>query len=86
MYKRKQFSFQRFKKLKSYFVYNQTLINKIIYNTPLLMVIKDYVVLKKSGKDYVGRCPFCKTLTTNDYHFRVSEKKRVYKCFEKLLL
>lgn len=63
-------------------IYNQKDINAILYNTPLSVVIGDYVVLRKSGQDFVGRCPFCKELTHNDYHFRISDKKKKYKCFE----
>lgn len=75
----------RKKRLKSYYVYNQTDINNIVFNTPLLMVLKDYIPLRKKGrkkgKAWVGKCPFCRSVTVNDSHFRVSDIKRIYKCF-----
>jgi len=63
-------------------IYDQKSINDILFNTTLKQVIGDYVVLKKKGSLYVGRCPFCKTFTKNDYHFVISDKRHRYKCFE----
>lgn len=83
MYKRKLNKlFCKRKRIKSSIVYKQEDINNILFNTSLLTVISDYIPLRKSGKDYVGRCPFCKSFTHNDYHFRVSPNKKLYKCFE----
>lgn len=73
--------FNKRKRLKSIFIYNQQDINKILYKLDFYDIIKEYIVLNKSGKDYVGKCPFCKTKTYNNKHFRVSEIKKIYKCF-----
>jgi DNA primase len=70
------------KRLKSSGIYKQSDINLVKYNLPFIEVISDFVVLKKTGSDAAGRCPFCKTITENDKHFRVSERKKIYKCFE----
>ncbi len=70
------------KRLKSNYVYSQSDINKVLSNVSLLQIISGYVTLRKSGQDYIGRCPFCRTLTRNDFHFRVSERLKRYKCFE----
>jgi len=70
------------KRKKSYFIFNQGDINKVMFHQDLLVVVKDFVSLRKRIKNHVGRCPFCKPLTTNDAHFIVNEKKRRYKCFE----
>ncbi len=80
--KRKRLMFTRRKRIKSYFIYEQNDINMILFNTSLFLVISDFVVLRKSGNDYVGRCPFCKYGMKNNYHFRVSERLKLYKCFE----
>jgi DNA primase len=53
-----------------------------MYALPFSDIISKFVPLRKSGKDLVGRCPFCKYVTHNDSHFRVSEVKKLYKCFE----
>lgn len=53
-----------------------------MFHQDLLVVVSDFVSLKKRTKNHVGRCPFCRPLTTNGAHFIVNEKKRRYKCFE----
>jgi len=40
-------------------------------------IIEEFISLKKSGKDYVGKCPFC----DSEKAFTVSESKHIYKCF-----
>jgi DNA primase len=70
------------KRLKTCEIYEQSSINEVIKKTSLYNVISDYIALKKSGKDYVGRCPFCRQLTRNDTHFRVSDRLHRFKCFE----
>ncbi len=83
MFKRKGFIFSsRRKRIKSYLIYEQNDINMILFNTSLFLVISDFVALRKSGSDHVGRCPFCKLGMENNYHFRVSERLKLYKCFE----
>ncbi len=74
--------FPRRKRIKSYFVYDQKDINKIMNSFSVYDVIKDFVILRKSGRDYVGRCPFCRYGIENDFHFRVSVHLSKYKCFE----
>jgi DNA primase len=70
------------KRIKSNFIYKQEDINSVLYKLEFYSIIAEFVSLRKSGKDYVGRCPFCKPLTKNDWHFRVSERKKIFKCFE----
>jgi len=74
--------FNNRKRKKTHCIYSQEDINKVMYASPFFKIINDYISLRKSGKDYVGRCPFCKELTNNDRHFRVSTDKNLYKCFE----
>ncbi len=82
MYPKKvKFGFPNRIKIKSYFIYDDKTINEIQNSISLYDVIKEFVVLKKSGRDYVGRCPFCKTYTYNNSYFRVSVKLSKYKCF-----
>lgn len=70
------------KRLKSVHVYNQTDINNLIKCSPLSMVIGDFLSLRKFYTVFGGRCPFCKTKTINKYHFKVSDKRHKFKCFE----
>ncbi len=70
------------KRKKSYFIFNQIDINKVMFHQDLLVVVKDFVPLIKRKENYVGRCPFCKPITTNNSHFILNDKKRLYKCFE----
>jgi len=70
------------KRIKSNYIYKQEDINSVLYKLEFYPIIAEFVSLRKSGKDYVGRCPFCRPITKNDRHFRVSERKKVYKCFE----
>ena len=41
-------------------------------------VIKEYVPLKRAGKDYKALCPFHQEKTPS---FQVSPSKQIYKCF-----
>lgn len=70
------------KRIKSDYIFSQDDINKVMYALPFSKIISQFVPLRKSGKDLVGRCPFCKYITHNDSHFRVSETQKRYKCFE----
>ena len=70
------------KRLKSRNIFSQEDINKVLYSIPFAEIIGEYVVLRKTKTDHVGRCPFCRPLTKNNSHFRVSDRKKVYKCFE----
>lgn len=73
--------FCRRKRLKSTFVYNQSDVNQIVWATSIVEIISDFINLNKTKSAFVGRCPFCKWVTKNNKHFRVSEKFG-YKCFE----
>lgn len=75
--------FYKRKRKKSRYIFNQEDINKVVFSLPKMSaVIGEFIPLRKSGSDFVGRCPFCKEMTQNDRHFRVSDRKGVYKCFE----
>ena len=49
-------------------------------------VIGEYVVLNKTANgDRIGRCPFCRPMTSNKKHFRITKKYKynhIFKCFE----
>ena len=73
--------YNRRRREKRFFIYQQSQINKVLYNLPELPeIIKDFVVLKKRRTIHVGRCPFCHTLTSNETYFIVSNKG--FKCFQ----
>ena len=74
--------FHRRKRLKSDCIFKQDDINTVMYALPFSSIISKFIPLRNSGKDLVGRCPFCKCVTHNDSHFRVSEGKKLYKCFK----
>jgi DNA primase len=75
--------FNKHKRLKSGEIYSQEDINKVMFNLPnMSVIIGEFTPLRKSGKDYVGRCPICRPITKNNFHFRVSDWKKRYKCFE----
>jgi len=44
----------------------------------IVEIITDYVVLKKTGKNYVGLCPFHSEKTPS---FTVSSEKQIFHCF-----
>ncbi len=54
------------------------IIDEIRDRTDIVAVISDHVVLKKSGKNYKGLCPFHSEKTPS---FSVSPEKRIYHCF-----
>lgn len=71
------------KRLKTRIIFTQEDINRVLFNLPKMsIVIGEFISLRKSGSDHVGRCPLCKNLTHNDSHLRVSDRKGIYKCFE----
>ena len=53
-------------------------INEIRSKASILEVISDYVTLKKSGKNYLGLCPFHSERTPS---FTVNEEKGIFHCF-----
>jgi DNA primase len=54
------------------------IIDEIRDRTDIVKVISDHVVLKKSGKNFKGLCPFHSEKTPS---FSVSPDKRIYHCF-----
>ncbi|MCI5839068.1 MAG: DNA primase [Peptoniphilaceae bacterium] len=52
--------------------------NQILEIVDIVSVIGDYVNLKKSGRGYMGLCPFHKEKTPS---FTVSEDKQLFHCF-----
>lgn len=53
-------------------------INEIRHKASILEVISDYVALKKSGRNYLGLCPFHSERTPS---FTVNEEKGIFYCF-----
>ena len=54
------------------------IIDEIRDRTDIVAVIADHVVLKKTGKNFKGLCPFHSEKTSS---FSVSPDKRIYHCF-----
>ena len=54
------------------------IIDEIRDRTDIVAVISDHVVLKKTGKNFKGLCPFHSEKTSS---FSVSPDKRIYHCF-----
>jgi DNA primase len=69
------------KRLKSYIIYEQQSINKLLFKINLSTVIGDYTVLKKTNSAYVGRCPVCKSLSYKENQLRVNDKLNIFKCY-----
>ncbi len=53
-------------------------INKIKYSSDIVDVISDYVILKKSGNNYLGLCPFHTEKTPS---FAVDPSKQIFHCY-----
>lgn len=58
--------------------YSEDLIEEVISQNDIVEVISEYVTLKKSGRNFVGLCPFHREKTPS---FCVSMDKQIYKCF-----
>ncbi len=58
--------------------YSEDLIEEVISQNDIVDVISEYVPLKKSGRNFVGLCPFHREKTPS---FSVSMDKQIYKCF-----
>lgn len=54
------------------------IIEKIRSSSDIVEVIEEHVLLKKSGKNYIGLCPFHPEKTPS---FSVSQEKQIYHCF-----
>lgn len=58
--------------------YSDDLIEEVISQNDIVDVISEYVSLKKSGRNYMGLCPFHREKTPS---FCVSMDKQIFKCF-----
>jgi DNA primase len=58
--------------------YSEDLIEEVISQNDVVEVISEYVSLKKSGRNFMGLCPFHREKTPS---FCVSMDKQIYKCF-----
>ena len=58
--------------------YSEDVIQNVIEANDIVDVISQYVTLKKSGRGYMGRCPFHNEKTPS---FSVSSEKQFYHCF-----
>lgn len=58
--------------------YSEDLIEEVISQNDIVEVISEYVSLKKSGRNFMGLCPFHREKTPS---FCVSMDKQIYKCF-----
>ena len=55
-----------------------SLVDDILSQVDIVDVVSSYVNLKKSGRNYIGLCPFHSEKTPS---FVVSEEKQIFKCF-----
>jgi DNA primase len=55
-----------------------SLLDEVLDRVDILDVVTQYVKLRKSGKNYLGLCPFHKEKTPS---FTVSTEKQIYYCF-----
>ncbi len=58
--------------------YSENLIDEIKVNNDIVDVISQYVTLKRSGRNFLGLCPFHKEKTPS---FSVSPDKQIFHCF-----
>lgn len=58
--------------------YSEDLIEEAISQNDIVEVISEYVALRKSGRNFMGLCPFHREKTPS---FCVSLDKQIYKCF-----
>ena len=58
--------------------YLEELIEEVISQNDIIDVISEYVTLKKSGRNFLGLCPFHREKTPS---FSVSMDKQIFKCF-----
>ena len=58
--------------------YSEDLIEEVISQNDIVDVISEYVTLRKSGRNFVGLCPFHREKTPS---FCVSMDKQIFKCF-----
>ena len=58
--------------------YSDNIIEEIISNNDIVDTVSQYVVLKRSGRNFLGLCPFHKEKTPS---FSVSPDKQIFHCF-----
>ena len=58
--------------------YSDTLIDEIKVNNDIVDIISQYVILKRSGRNFLGLCPFHKEKSPS---FSVSPDKQIFHCF-----
>lgn len=58
--------------------YSDALIDEIKVNNDIVDIISQYVILKRSGRNFLGLCPFHKEKTPS---FSVSPDKQIFHCF-----
>ena len=58
--------------------YSSDLIEEVISQNDIVDTVSEYVTLKKSGRNYMGLCPFHKEKSPS---FCVSMDKQIFKCF-----
>lgn len=58
--------------------YSDELIEEVISQNDIVDVVSEYVTLKKSGRNYMGLCPFHREKSPS---FCVSIDKQIFKCF-----
>ena len=58
--------------------YSEALIDEIKLNNDIVDIISQYVILKRSGRNFSGLCPFHKEKTPS---FSVSPDRQIFHCF-----
>lgn len=58
--------------------YSDNIIEEIISSNDIVDIVSQYVILKRSGRNFLGLCPFHKEKTPS---FSVSPDKQIFHCF-----
>src|SRR6478609_6581937 len=59
-------------------MFSEEIIQRIKEENNIVDIVSETISLKKTGKNYLGRCPFHNEKTPS---FTVSSEKQIYKCF-----